>query len=182
MGEPGFKVGVLKFGMAVVYFKETSEVVMKKVKDLKVKDKQVDIEKLEFVVKEPRNLDDSEGKGLDSSEKKGKDKKVEMKSKFKFENISSDIKSTDLKEALIACGLHFGFLKIFRKSNMAVGLFQEDGSEVEQKLRGITIGKQKLVINEVELGEKQEKVTSNNDVKNARKADKLQRLKEMKLK
>jgi len=181
--EPGFKVGVLKFGMAVVYFKETSEVVMKKVKDLKVKDKQVDIEKLEFVVKEPRNSDDLEGKGLDSSEKKGKDKKVEMKSKFKFENISSDIKSTDLKKALIACGLHFGFLKIFRKSNMAVGLFQEDGSEVEQKLRGITIGKQKLVINEVELGEKkQEKVTSNNDVKNARKADKLQRLKEMKSK
>merc|ERR1712042_293106 len=67
--------------------------------------------------------------------------------------------------------------------NMAVGLFQEDGSEVEQKLRGITIGKQKLVINEVELGEKkQEKDTFNNDVKNARKADKLQRLKEMKSK
>jgi len=184
--DPGFKIGVLKFGMAVVYFKENSKEVMEKLRGLEVEGAIVDLYELEFVVRESKA---AKGKGAFKEVKAAeetkvvKEKKVEMKSKFKFENIGNDVKSVELKKALTARGVHFGFLKIFKKSNIAIVLFRESGSEVEGKIEGLVLGEQKLVIEEVELGEKRDRqvspTTSAHKLKSSRKADKLLRLEEM---
>jgi len=184
--DPGFKIGVLKFGMAVVYFKENSKEVMDKLRGLEVEGAIVDLYELEFVVRESKA---AKGKGAFKEVKAAeenkvvKEKKVEMKSKFKFENIGNDVKSVELKKALTARGVHFGFLKIFKKSNIAIVLFRETGSEVEGKIEGLVLGEQKLVIEEVELGEKRDRqvspTTSEVKLKSSRKADKLLRLEEM---
>jgi len=179
--EPGFKIGVLKFGLAVVYFKERPDVVKEKLTGLEVEGKVVDIEELEFV-KEPKLVKVEPKKGC-TEEVKVKKGKVEMKSKFKIENIGIDTKSVEMKKALIACGLHFGYLKIFRRSNMAIVLFKESGDEVKKKIQGLIIGDQKVVMEEVELGEKKrERAPLKEEVKKSRKEDKLERLKEMKSK
>jgi len=180
--DPGYKIGVLKFGMAVVYFKENSKEVMEKLRGLEVEGAIVDLDELEFVVRESKA---TKGKGASKEVKAAEEtkvvkKKVEMKSKFKFENIGNDVKSVELKKALTARGVHFGFLKIFKKSNIAIVLFRESGSEVEGKIEGLVLGEQKLVVEEVELGEKRDRqVSPTSAVKSSRKADKLLRLEEM---
>jgi len=182
--DPGFKIGVLKFGMAVVYFKEKSKEVMEKLRGLEVEGAIVDLDELEFVIRESKA---AKGKGAFKEVKAAEEtkvvkrEKVEMKSKFKFENIGNDVKSVELKKALTARGVHFGFLKIFKKSNIAIVLFRESGSEVEGKIEGLVLGEQKLVIEEVELGEKRDRQVSptTSSKKSSRKADKLLRLEEM---
>merc|ERR1719431_520694 len=178
--EPGFKIGVLKFGLAVVYFKEKSNEVREKLTGLEVEGKVVDIEELDLVIKEPK-------KSVRVEPKKGKvgevKIKVEMNSKFKIENIGIDSKSGELKKAFIACGLHFGYLKIFRRSNMAVVFFKEGGDEVKKRSQGLMIGNHNVVMEEVELGGKRrEHAQLKEEVKKPRKEDKLERLKEMKSK
>lgn len=178
--DPGFKIGVLKFGMAVVYFKEKSREVMEKLRGLEVEGAIVDLDELEFVIRESKAAKVKSKEVEAAVESKAVKKKVEMKSKFKFENIGNDVKSVELKKALTARGVHFGFLKIFKKSNIAIVLFRENGSEVEGKIEGLVLGDQKLVIEEVELGEKRDKqVSPTSDLKSSRKADKLLRLEEM---
>merc|ERR1719315_491493 len=168
--------------MAVVYFKENSEV-MEKLRGLEVEGSIVDLEELELVIRESKVV---KGKGALKEEKTVEENKVlkrdkvEMKSKFKFENIGKDVKSVELKKALTARGVHFGFLKIFKKSNIAIVLFRESGCEVEGKIKGLVLGEQKIIIEEVELGEKRDKQNSPADaLKSSRKADKLLRLEEM---
>jgi len=185
--EPGFKIGVLKFGMAVVYFKEIAKEVNEKLKGLTVEDKKVEMEELEFVVKSPKVVKVKSKDKVTEDRSTNKREKVEMKSKFKFENLG-DVKSVELKKALIDRDVHFGFLKIFRKSSVAIVLFQESGSEVVQKIGELVLGEQKLVIEEVELGEKRPRSSpsprksGDADVKSPRKAAKELRLKEMKSK
>merc|ERR1719234_2908262 len=72
--QPGFKIGVLKFGLAVVYFKETPDVVKEKLTGLKVEGKVVDIEELELVVKESKfaKVEDKKGNIEEIKVKKGK--------------------------------------------------------------------------------------------------------------
>jgi len=182
--EPGFKIGVLKLGIAVVYFKETPDVVKEKLTGLEVEGKVVDIEELVLVVKEDNKSARVDRKKGNIEEIKVKKGKAEMKSKFKIENIGIDSKSVELKKAFIACGLHFGYLKIFRRSNMAIVLFKESGDEVEKKVKGMIIADQKVKIEEVELGEKKREHAplKEEEVKKSRKEDKLERLKEMKSK
>merc|ERR1719186_2398040 len=79
-----------------------------------------------------------------------------MKSKFKFENIG-DAKSADLKEALNQRNVHFGFLKIFKKSEIAIVLFEEDVSDVVTKLKGLAFGESLVELISLELGEKKER-------------------------
>jgi len=179
--EPGFKIGVLKFGLAVVYFKEGPDVLREKLNGLEVEGKVVEVEELEVVVKESKPVKAEPKKG--TNEDKVKKGKVEMKSKFKIENLGTDIKSVDLKKALIASGLHFGYLKLFRKYKMAVVLFKESGEEVKHKIQGLLVGNEKVMIKEVELGEKKRDLPPlKEEVKKSRKEDKLERLKEMKSK
>jgi len=119
----------------------------------------------------------------DNEEVKVKKGKVEMKSKFTIENLGDDIKSGELKQALIARGVHYGFLKIFRKYNKAVVLFGESGDEVKQKIHGLIISDKEVLIREVELLEtKREFASSKEEVKKSMKEDKLERLKEIKSK
>jgi len=82
---------------------------------------------------------------------------------------------------------------------MAIVLFKESGEEVEKKSQGIILGNQKLMMEEVELGERKRehaplkeevkasrkeevKASRKEEVKASRKEDKLERLKEMKSK
>jgi len=126
-----------------------------------VEGKVVDIEELVLVVKEPNKSVRDERKKVNIEEIKVKKGKAEMNSKFKIENIGIDTKSVELKKAFMACGLHFGYLKIFRRSNMAIVLFKESGDEVEKKSQGIILGNQKLMMEEVELGEKKTRTCPN---------------------
>ena len=144
--ESGFKIGVLRFGHAVVYFKETADVVIEKLTGLEVLGNKVEIEDLDTKESEIKR----KGGNEEAKVEKGK---VEMKSKFTIENLGVDIKSGELKQALIARGVHYGFLKIFRKNNKAVVLFRESGDEVRQKIEGLIISDQKVLIKEVEMVE-----------------------------
>jgi len=146
--EPGFKVGVLKFGVAVAFFKEKSEEVIEKLKGLAIDGKKVEMEGMEFVKREGKSR-------AVSSDRLGR-KKAEMKSKFKFEKIG-DMKSVDLKKALIERSVHFGFLKIFKKSGVAIVLFQEEAAEVSSKLKELEVCGYKVVAVEMVLGERREK-------------------------
>jgi len=181
--EPGFKIGVLKFGLAVVYFKEGPDVLREKLNGLEVEGKVVEIEELEVVVKESKPVKAEPKKGTNEDKVKKATGKVEMKSKFKIENLGTDLKSVDLKKALIASGLHFGYLKLFRKYKMAVVLFKESGEEVKHKIQGLLVGNEKVMLKEVELGEKKRELPPlKEEGKKSRKEDKLERLKEMKSK
>jgi len=149
--EPGFKVGVLKLGMATVFFKETSDEIIGKLKGLSIDDKKVEIEAMELVKREKK--DDRVGVVVEAAVTK---KKADMKSKFKFENIG-DAKSADLKEALNQRNVHFGFLKIFKKSEIAIVLFEEEVSDVVTKLKGLAFGESLVELISLELGEKKER-------------------------
>jgi 5-formyltetrahydrofolate cyclo-ligase len=175
--EPGFKIGVLKFGMAVAYFKESSSEVIEKLKGFTIEDKKVEMEEMEILVKEAK-----EAKNPEDVVRR---QKVEMKSKFKFVNVG-DAKSVDLKKALIDRNVHFGFLKIFKNSGVAIVLFQEDGAEVKEKINGLILGENKLEFEELDLGEKRQRSSPSpkrsRETRSPKKASKELKLKEMKSK
>merc|ERR1719318_1139544 len=98
-------------------------------------DKKVEMEEMEIIIKEAK-----ESKTQDEAVKR---QKAEMKSKFKFVNVG-DVKSVDLKKALIDKNVHFGFLKVFKNSGVAIVLFQEEGTDVKEKIGGISLGDNKL--------------------------------------
>eukprot|EP00092_Neocalanus_flemingeri_P041309 GFUD01044981.1.p1 GENE.GFUD01044981.1~~GFUD01044981.1.p1 ORF type:complete len:798 (+),score=247.32 GFUD01044981.1:135-2528(+) len=175
--EPGFKVGVLKFGMAIAFFKETNSMIIEKLQDLTIGDEKVEIEVMEFVKKEEKIVADE-----DTTIRK----KLVMKSKFKFENIGN-AQSDDLKEALNKRSVHFGFLKIFKNSGVAIVLFQEEATEVIDKLEGLAIGDNAVVVVELELEEKREKKSpkppkETSQIRSPRLSQKEVKLKEMKSK
>eukprot|EP00092_Neocalanus_flemingeri_P025754 GFUD01027920.1.p1 GENE.GFUD01027920.1~~GFUD01027920.1.p1 ORF type:complete len:797 (+),score=235.16 GFUD01027920.1:136-2526(+) len=174
--EPGFKVGVLKFGMAIAFFKETNSMIIEKLQDLTIGDEKVEIEVMEFVKKEEKIVADE-----DTTIRK----KLVMKSKFKFEKIGN-AQSDDLKEALNKRSVHFGFLKIFKNSGEAIVLFQEEATEVVKKLEGLAIGDNAVVVVELELGEKKEKSPKppkeTSQIRSPRLSQKEVKLKEMKSK
>lgn len=175
--EPGFKIGVLKFGMAVAYFKESASEVIEKLNGFTIEDRKVEMEEMEIVIKE--------AKEAKNPEEVVRRQKVEMKSKFKFVNVG-DAKSVDLKKALIDRDVHFGFLKIFKNSGVAIVLFQEDGAEVKEKINGLILGENKLEFEELELGEKRQRSSptpkKSRETRSPKKASKELKLKEMKSK
>merc|ERR1719318_1238303 len=141
-------------------------------------DKKVEMEEMEIIIKEAK-----ESKTQDEAVKR---QKAEMKSKFKFVNVG-DVKSVDLKKALIDKNVHFGFLKIFKNSGVAIVLFQEEGTEVKEKIGGISLGGNKLEFEELELGEKRTRSSppspkKSKETRSPRKASKELKLKEMKSK